>query len=308
MRRVRAGRHWQALVIVVSLLVANSGPLRAETDKREIEARADFVAGRYRPALEIFAQLYAETLNPIFLRNVARCQQNLKQAQSAIDAFQEYLRKAKSLKAEERQEIQGYIKEMQALLTSQQGAPTPPPPSLPSQPPQAPLAPVASPPPASSQVPPSQPNSPAVSPVAAPSSAAPPLSAPPPSGSTSTPGAPPGVVSPGGAPAQVDHPWRVAGIVTSAVGGALLGTGLAFGLAARNDASAVSQQYDPSKADAGKRAQTIGIVADLAGAAAIAAGVFLAVYERPGSSTTVSLSAGPVTDARSGLLLVGGTF
>jgi len=144
--------------------------------------------------------------------------------------------------------------------------------------------------------------------MAAPPSVAPSLSASPPPGSTSPSGAPPGVVSAGAAPAQADHPWRVAGIVTSAVGAALLGTGIAFGLAARNDASAVSQQYDPSKADAGKRAQTIGIVADVAGAAAIAAGVFLAVHERPGSSTTVSLSAGPGTDARSGLFLLGGTF
>ena len=107
MNAVRLARRW-LIPVLVSLLLAHGGAVaHAETDKREIEARADFVAGRYQPALDLYAQLYAETLNPIFLRNVARCQQNLRQPQAAIDAFQEYLRKAKNLKADERQEIQG---------------------------------------------------------------------------------------------------------------------------------------------------------------------------------------------------------
>ena len=59
-----------------------------------MKARESFAAGRYDEALEIFAKLYAETLNPIYLRNIGRCHQKLKQPDKAIDAFHDYLPRA----------------------------------------------------------------------------------------------------------------------------------------------------------------------------------------------------------------------
>jgi hypothetical protein len=317
MKAVRSGTRWWQVPVLLALLVASAGEVRAETDKREIEARADFVAGRYQAALDIYAQLYAETLNPIFIRNVARCQQNLRRPQAAIDAFQDYLRKAKGLKADERQEVQGYIKEMQALLATQTPA-TPPaataPPPATTAPPPAQAPPAAAPPPAAAAAPPGSPPAQASPPgeqtapsVTVPPAAFPPPPAAPPPGPASFPGGPAGMVSTTPS-VPAEHPWRVAGIVASVVGGAVLGTGLAFGIVARNNASAVSQQYDSSKADVGKTAQTIGFVADAVGVAAIAAGFILVIHERPGSPAMVSLSAAPGTDARSGLLLLGGRF
>jgi tetratricopeptide (TPR) repeat protein len=90
------------------------------TDKREIEARQAFAAGRYQEALDLYAALYADKVHPTYLRNVGRCYQNLKQPDQAINSFRDYLRQAKNLKASERAEIEGYIAEMEELKRSQE--------------------------------------------------------------------------------------------------------------------------------------------------------------------------------------------
>ena len=78
----------------------------------------------------MFAKLYAETLNPIYLRNIGRCHQKLKQPDKAIDAFHDYLPEGgKKISADEKAEINGYIKDMEALrdeqASQQQAAPPP---------------------------------------------------------------------------------------------------------------------------------------------------------------------------------------
>ncbi len=282
-----------------------AGAVRAAPDKREVEARADFAAGRYQHAIDIFAQLYGETLNPIYLRNIGRCQQNLNQPQAAINAFREYLRKEKVMTAAERVEIEGYIKEMEAQLASRPAAPAPAP---------APLATGAPPAPANatpSPVVPAVPSVPTGVPAAASEEA--------PSVAASTGGVAPARPAPATGPvltisvpppaSHVEHPWRTAGVVTACVGGALIVTGVILGLSARSDANAVSAAYDPSQADAGKRNARIGVAADIVGAVAVVTGVLLATHETPVTSpSAVSLRAGAATDLRSGLLLLGGTF
>ncbi|MBN2574737.1 MAG: tetratricopeptide repeat protein [Deltaproteobacteria bacterium] len=89
-------------------------------DKREIEARQAFAAGRYQEALDLYAELYADKVHPTYLRNVGRCYQNLKQPDKAINAFRDYLRQAKKLTASERTEVEGYIAEMEALEKQQE--------------------------------------------------------------------------------------------------------------------------------------------------------------------------------------------
>lgn len=85
----------------------------------EIQAREAFAAGRYDEALNRFAKLYAQTLHPVYLRNIGRCHQKMREPQKAIDAFRDYLAKGKNIPAEERAEIEGYIKEMEALTEQQ---------------------------------------------------------------------------------------------------------------------------------------------------------------------------------------------
>ena len=87
----------------------------AAVDSREMQAREAFGAGRYQEALDLFVKLYAEKLHPNYLRNIGRCYQNLGDPDKAISSFREYLRKAKGLRADEREEVEGYIKEMEDL-------------------------------------------------------------------------------------------------------------------------------------------------------------------------------------------------
>ena len=116
MRRLIVG--WLTLVVVLGAAARGM----AATDKRELEAREFFAAGRYQEALDDFAKLYAEKLHPVFLRNIGRCYQNLAQPERAISSFREYLRKMKHISADERAEIEGYIHEMEELQKSQTAA------------------------------------------------------------------------------------------------------------------------------------------------------------------------------------------
>jgi len=108
--------------LTLVVLLGASGRGMAATDKRELEAREFFAAGRYQEALDDFAKLYAEKLHPVYLRNIGRCYQNLAQPDRAINSFREYLRKMKHISADERAEIEGYIHEMEDLQKSQAAA------------------------------------------------------------------------------------------------------------------------------------------------------------------------------------------
>jgi tetratricopeptide (TPR) repeat protein len=103
---------------VVPLLVWTS-LAAAAPDPREMMAREAFAAGRYQDALDVFVKLYAEKLHPNYLRNIARCYQNLGEADRAISSFREYLRKAHKVKPAERAEVEGYIVEMEELKKTQ---------------------------------------------------------------------------------------------------------------------------------------------------------------------------------------------
>jgi hypothetical protein len=92
---------------------------KARTDPRELQAREAFAASRYREALDLYAKLYAEKLHPTYLRNIGRCHQNMGNPEEAIASFRDYLRKAQGLPPSERQEVEGFISEMEALREKQ---------------------------------------------------------------------------------------------------------------------------------------------------------------------------------------------
>jgi hypothetical protein len=94
-------------------------------DRREVQGRALFAKGDYQAALEIYATLFAEKSDPIYLRNIGRCYQQLEQPKNALNAFREYLRRSK-VKPAERAEIDGFIQQMEELQ-KRQAATTPPP-------------------------------------------------------------------------------------------------------------------------------------------------------------------------------------
>ena len=99
---------------------------KEQKDPREMDARQAFAAGNYKEALDIYTKLYAEKLHPTYLRNIARCYQNLGDADHALSSFREYLRKAKDIGAEERTEVEGYVKEMEDLQKKNAAAAAPP--------------------------------------------------------------------------------------------------------------------------------------------------------------------------------------
>ena len=91
-----------------------------------MQAREAYAAGRYQDALDIYVKLYAEKLHPNYLRNIGRCYQNLGEPDKAISSFREYLRKARNLAPGEREEIEGYIREMEELKRSRRRPASPP--------------------------------------------------------------------------------------------------------------------------------------------------------------------------------------
>jgi hypothetical protein len=117
------GRRFAVCFLILSLAGAGVTPSPAafakekkeKRDPREMQAREAFAAGSYKDALDIYTKLYAEKLHPTFLRNIGRCYQNLDEPDRAISSFREYLRKAKDLPADERGEVEGYIKELEEV-------------------------------------------------------------------------------------------------------------------------------------------------------------------------------------------------
>jgi tetratricopeptide (TPR) repeat protein len=113
-------------VVLLLALASPAAALAAGDEGAELKARTHFAAGEYKEALEIYARLYAETMHPTYLRNIARCHQNLGNPDKAISSFREYLRKARDLPADQRAEIEGYIAEMEQLKQSKTTAPAAP--------------------------------------------------------------------------------------------------------------------------------------------------------------------------------------
>jgi tetratricopeptide (TPR) repeat protein len=115
-------RNTCVLVAILAMsLPWQAASARPAEEPREIQGRALFAKGEYKAALDIYARLFAEKGDPLYLRNVGRCYQKLERPERAIDAFQEYLRR-KRVKPEERAEVEGFIAEMRELEKQQAAA------------------------------------------------------------------------------------------------------------------------------------------------------------------------------------------
>jgi len=272
-------------VLCAVVVVGGPAAQAATVSPRELRARQDFAAGRYQEAVEIFAELYAKTADPIFLRNIARCYQKQNRADEAIDNFREYLHQAKKLAPGEKEEVEGYIRDLEARRT-------PPKPAEPAAPPPATAR-----APAATEAPPAKAT--ATAPHPAPAESTPPTASEP----ARARRAPSEVAT----RTSVEEPPRtqvrakaepaphggssvsVPGVVLTVAGVAAIGGGVAFGLAARSAATAVASQYDPNRDSAGKRDATLQWVGYGVGAAALVAGVVLLV-RGPGEPEQVSSS------------------
>jgi hypothetical protein len=137
------------LCSLISTVAQAQAPLAPAQRDSERRAQSLFAAGRYEEAVAVYADLWAGNHDPIYLRNIGRCYQKLRNPERAIGSFEEYLAKARHLSPGERREIEGYLREMQALKEEQESArqreaaaaqPPPPPPEK-ARPPVAPSLP-----------------------------------------------------------------------------------------------------------------------------------------------------------------------
>jgi hypothetical protein len=153
--RQRCGRLLLAVVLAL-VWVGGAGSAVATNDKREVQARKDFAAGRYQQAADLFAELFAELGDPVFLRNIGRCYQEMGRPSDAIRSFRYYLQKA-DVTPGERKEVEGFIAQLEKEQADHGGAapspspaPLTPPPAAarPAAAPATPPPPVISPPPA----------------------------------------------------------------------------------------------------------------------------------------------------------------
>ncbi len=186
----------------------------------EKKALTAYAAGRFEEAINTYADLYAEFRDPIYLRNIGRCYQKLKVPDRAISSLEDYLSRATKISPAERDEINGYIREMKELQQAQANAAAPPQVMLP---PGANAPPPGAPPPAAGVVQPL------------------------PGGPTQpgAPGAPNGSLVPGveasAPPPQGPRPSstkKIAGVAVGAAGGASLLTGIIFQFVRNSRASA----------------------------------------------------------------------
>ena len=268
----------------------------APVSARELRARQDFAAGRYEKAIEIFAELYAKTADPIFLRNIARCYQMQNRADEAIANFREYLIKAKKLSPGEREEIEGFIRDLQASRApSKPAEPATPPPAA-ARTPAVTEAPAAKAPPAATESTPAVTGEPA--PVRRATGEV--ATRTPAEESARTQARAKVEPAPHGGGGSVSVP----GVVLTAAGVAAIGGGIAFGLAARSAATAVASQYDPNRDSAGKRDATLQWVGYGVGAAALVTGVILLV-RGPGEAEAAPSSSVQVGMYPGGALLSG---
>jgi tetratricopeptide (TPR) repeat protein len=116
-------------------------PAHAADDPREVQGRAFFAKGEYQRALDLYATLFAESNDPLFLRNIGRCYQKMRVPEKAIEAFREYERRSPRLKPSEQSEIDGFIREMEDLQRAERAKAAvspPPPPDLRAREPVAP--------------------------------------------------------------------------------------------------------------------------------------------------------------------------
>jgi hypothetical protein len=124
-------------LLAVSLHASGATAQQAE-DPRPRAALGACASGDVKKGVSILAELYAETRNPSFVFNQARCYQQNGQLEPARERFREYLRVGKNEPAEDLQRAQGYLKEIDDTLAKQ--APPAPAPIIVAPP--APAAPV----------------------------------------------------------------------------------------------------------------------------------------------------------------------
>lgn len=100
------------LVVTIAAFMAFDRPASCQ-DAREVRAKTACAAGRVDEGVELLAALFAETGDVNYVYNQGRCYQQNGVTDKAINRFKEYLRRATSLAAADRQEVELFITELE---------------------------------------------------------------------------------------------------------------------------------------------------------------------------------------------------
>jgi tetratricopeptide (TPR) repeat protein len=112
------------IATAIALLLAIQPHVHAANeDFKILEAKKACLTGNAAKGVEILADLYLETRDPVMLFNQGRCFEQNNRYEEAIARFREYLRKATDASAADKADAEKHIAECQAILA----APTAPP-------------------------------------------------------------------------------------------------------------------------------------------------------------------------------------
>lgn len=262
----------RCLLVLVPVLLSVQVAQAGSVENKERTARMACLSGDFAKGVAILSELFVDTKNPVYIYNQGRCFEQTRHYEDAIARFQEFLRAGKKLSRDEKADAQKHIADCQDLLTKQSTPVVAPPTPAPSPTPveaQAPVAPV-----------------PAVAPT------------PPVLQQTNAP-----LASESGAR------MRTAGIITVAVGGAALVTGVVLNLKVNSMASDLQKTdgYTASKESDRKTYATLGWVSYGLGAACVATGAVLYYLgQRPDSAGSSSVAFIPtLAPGQAGAILKG---
>jgi hypothetical protein len=252
------------LVLVTPALAAD------RPSQRSRDARKACLTGDYHKGIEILADLFIETKDPIHLFNQGRCLEQSHQWQDAIDRFREYLRKSPSLSSEDAADTNKHIADCEGFLEKEKGTASPPP--IQPQPTVTTGAPVPPPRPDAAE-------RPAIASRAEP---------------TTTSGS----------------GLRTAGWIVAATGVAAVATGVALNVKANSVADELWQKQSQSKQSQHDTLKTWSWVSYAAGAAFVATGATLYLLGRRAGNATkdVNVALLPAADANGGTVTLFGAF
>lgn len=253
---------------------------RAEAKALYEKGNTHYNLGEYDEAIEAFKKAYELSQAPGLLFNIAQSFRLKKDYEQASHFYETYLRLKPD--APNRADVEARIAEMKALLEEQKKMGT-----------KAPIGTVT--PDGGTST------TPTPTPTTTTTTTAPTTTAP-----TTTPAGPKDVVEPG-----AGKKLKLAGITTAGVGGALIITGVVFGMMAKGKESDLEDlnsggTWDQDAYDAGKRNNTLAITTLAVGGAAVIAGgvMFYLGYSKEKSASSVAL----VPSHDGGRLTVGWTF
>jgi hypothetical protein len=108
-----------AVVVTFGLLLGSSSAVAASRTAREREARKACLKGDYAKGVGILADLFVETMDATYIFNQGRCFEQNRRYEDAVGRFDEFLRAAGKLGAEDRAMAEEHIVDCKRKLAEE---------------------------------------------------------------------------------------------------------------------------------------------------------------------------------------------